>query len=67
MKKILILTSRYLPNPSANGINTKYIVEELVKKGYDLSCISLKNDNESDFKIINSTKLTGLLHHFIRE
>lgn len=57
MKKIMVLTSKYLPNPSANGINTKYIINELNKRGYDITCISLRSDDELDFEIIDDTKI----------
>ncbi|MBI6038285.1 glycosyltransferase [Clostridium perfringens] len=57
MKKILILTSQYLPKPSANGINTKYIVDELVKRGYDVSIMSYKNEKESDYEFIDNVKI----------
>ncbi|MFE8698129.1 hypothetical protein ACFYKT_17435 [Cytobacillus sp. FJAT-53684] len=53
MKKILILTSHFLPNPSANGINTKYIVDELKKRGHSVTCISLKRPGEKAFEIID--------------
>ncbi len=53
MKKILILTSYFLPNPSANGINTKYIVDELKKRGNSVTCVSVKRQNESSYELID--------------
>ena len=53
LKKILILTSRYLPNPSANGINTKYIVDELRRRDYDVTCLSVKEKDEKSFELID--------------
>ncbi|WP_099354717.1 hypothetical protein [Fredinandcohnia onubensis] len=57
MKKILILTSLYLPNPSANGINTNYIVNELKKRGHEVHCVSIKRENESSFEVIDGTHI----------
>ncbi|HOV68872.1 MAG TPA: hypothetical protein PLZ84_00945 [Clostridia bacterium] len=58
--KILVLTCMYLPNPSANGINTKYIIEELKKRGYEITCISIKRDNETKYEIIENTPVYRL-------
>lgn len=58
MKKILFLTSRYLPDPSANGINTEHIVKELKMRGYQVTCISVKRENnEKSFEIIEETPI----------
>lgn len=48
MKKIIILTSKYLPNPSANGLNTKYIIDEFIERKYDITCISVKDEGETE-------------------
>lgn len=39
MKKILFLLGMYWPNYSANGLCTKNVVDELVKDGFDVTCI----------------------------
>ena len=57
IKKILIITSNYLPNPSANGINTNYIVNELKRRGHIVHCISIKRQNEGSFEIIEGTPI----------
>ncbi|NLY45109.1 MAG: glycosyltransferase family 4 protein, partial [Tissierella sp.] len=53
MKKILFITSRYLPNPSSNGINTNNIIQELIKRGHKVDCISVKYDSEANHEVIN--------------
>jgi glycosyltransferase involved in cell wall biosynthesis len=57
LKKVLILTSHYLPNPTANGINTESIINELKKRRYNVYCVSLKRYGESSFEIINGTPI----------
>lgn len=57
LKKILLLTSRYLPNPSANGINSKYIIDELKRRGHHVTCISVKAGNESSYEVIEGTPI----------
>ena len=55
LRKILILTSIYLPHPSANGINTKYIIDEFKKRGYEVSCIGVKENNEKSYEVLDDT------------
>lgn len=57
MKNILFLTSRFLPTPSTNGLLTYYISEELKKRGYNITCISTKNNGEEDFEVINEIEI----------
>ena len=57
MKKILVLTSKYLPNPSANGINTKYVIDELKRRNYDVTCMSVRRENESLYDVIDDTPI----------
>lgn len=57
MHKILILTSKYLPNPSANGINTKYIIDELKYRKNEVTCISIKGFNEQNYDNIDGTHI----------
>jgi len=57
---ILFLTSTYLPNPSANGINSKSIIEELKKRGHQVTCISVQRNGETDVEIIHDTGIHRL-------
>lgn len=57
MSRILVLTSYYLPEPSANGINTEYIIEELKKRGHQVTCISVARDGENKFDVINGVPI----------
>lgn len=57
---ILFLTSNYLPNPSANGINSRNIIEELKKRGHEVTCISVQREGESDFEDIENTNIYRL-------
>lgn len=56
--KILFLTSNYLPNPSANGINTMNIINDLEKRGHFVSCICVASDsNDLNREIIGKTDI----------
>lgn len=53
----MVITSHFLPYPSANGINSRYIINELKKRGYKVTCISVKRSNEKDYEIIDDTPI----------
>ena len=57
---ILFLTSNYLPNPSANGINSRNIIEELKKRGHKVTCISVQQEHEKDYEVIDNTEIYRL-------
>ncbi len=57
MKKILILTSEYMPNPSANGLISKYIIDELKNRNFSVSCVSVKRENEDFHEIIDNVNV----------
>lgn len=53
MYKILILTGRFLPKASANGLITYNIISELKKRGHKVICIATKQEEENDYEEIN--------------
>ena len=57
MSKILFLTSTYLPNPGANGLITNILVEELQRRGHNVSCISVMREGEKNFEVINNIRI----------
>lgn len=57
MRKILILTSAFLPEPDANGINVNIVGQELINRGYDVTCISYRKKSLLNHEIINGLKI----------
>ncbi|MGL6115403.1 MAG: glycosyltransferase [Cetobacterium sp.] len=53
--KVFILTSKYLPYPDANGVCASKIVKELVRRGVEVSILSIGNENK--YKIENNIKI----------
>lgn len=58
--KILFITTRLSPTPTANMINTMNVMEELKKKGHEIHCISV-NQNEE----INIDRKNGIIFYGI--
>lgn len=56
-KRILILTSRYLPKPSANGLIVDHIVKEMINRGFNVSCLSVKRSGEIEYEVIDGIKI----------
>lgn len=54
---VLILTSNFLPQPDANGININIISQDLMKKGCNVVCVSYKNKNLPRHEIINGIEI----------
>jgi glycosyltransferase involved in cell wall biosynthesis len=46
MKKILIITGKFSPDPTANVIIAKNIINELKKRGYSIFCIAINQNEE---------------------
>lgn len=57
MKKILLLTDFYSPNPSANGICIQKIAENLVKKGNKIFVIAYGTGGDAKHELINGVEL----------
>lgn len=56
-KRILILTSRYLPKPAANGLIVDHIVKEMKDRGFDVLCLSVKRPGEIKYEVIDGVKI----------
>lgn len=62
--KILMLTSRYYPTPDANGSCCKKIADELIKKGHEVTIISLAYETgicEEDIYGVKVLRIGGLI------
>lgn len=57
MKKILVLTSKYIPNPDANGLISKYLIDELKMRDFKVTCIGVRGDNEAYREIIDDVNI----------
>lgn len=64
MQKILILTSGFLPEPDANGINVINIAKELINRGYDITCLSYREKSLLDFEIIDGIEVYRITPSF---
>lgn len=65
MQKILILTSGFLPEPDANGINVNIISKELINRGYDVTCISYKKNSLTNYEIIDGLEIYRITPSFL--
>ena len=52
--KILFITDRFLPTPTANTINTQKIINEMRKRGHKITCIAV-NQDETDSVVFHNT------------
>lgn len=64
-KNILFLLGRYLPNPSANGICCKNVIDELINEGHKVTCITYEDYEQEiytneNLKIYRITR--GIVH-----
>lgn len=57
MQKVLFLTSKFLPEPDANGINTKNIITEIQNRGFEVTCIATRGIDEAPYEIIDGIKI----------
>lgn len=57
MKKILVMCGMYHPNYSANGLCVKNIIDELINKGYDVTCICNEYDKFKSYDIQDGCKI----------
>lgn len=57
MKKILVITSSYLPKASANGICINQILKCMLKKGYEIHIICPRKNKETKEEIIANIKI----------
>lgn len=64
MRKILILTSAFLPEPDANGINVNIISQELINRGYDVTCVSYRKKSLMKYEIIDGVKIYRIYPSF---
>lgn len=64
MREILILTSRFLPEPDANGINVNNIAKELIKRGYKITCLSYRDKSLADYQIIDGIEIYRITPSF---
>ena len=60
MSRILFITGKYLPNPSANGVNVGYIIEELQRRGHNLVCISIRQIEGVPYEVLNETPIYNI-------
>jgi glycosyltransferase involved in cell wall biosynthesis len=67
MRKILILTSGFLPEPDANGINVNNITQELINRGYNVTCISYKKSFLPYYDIINGVEIYRIKPSFFTQ
>jgi|GEM_PF-2135544 hypothetical protein len=67
MQKILILTSDFLPEPDANGINVNIISQELMSRGHEVTCLSYKNNSLPDYETINGIKIYRITPSFFSQ
>lgn len=64
MSKILFITSKYLPYPDANGINTSCIINELFKNGDEIFCICSREKKQPIFERINNINVYRVKESF---
>lgn len=60
MSKILFITDRFLPTPSANTICTINIIQELKARGHEIIAVSVNQDEEQPFMMYESIPLYGI-------
>lgn len=57
MKKILFIIGAYYPNYSANGLCCKNVIDECVKRGYDVYCIANATKLKSKFYVHDGVEI----------
>lgn len=58
--KILFLTTRFLPNPEANGVIVSLIAKSMVEKGHEIYVIAEREEGQKEFEIIDGIKIYRL-------
>lgn len=57
MKKILFLTSKYLPTPGANGLIVNIVVTEMKKRGYKCSVVSICEKGQLEYEVFQNIEI----------
>lgn len=63
-KSVLIITSDFLPTPSANGVCAYNLARVLMERGYSVNVISSRKPNQDKIELIDGINIHRINNHY---